>query len=111
VEALLFDPNQEIICITLMKFNAKTNSFHVTVWGNFPAAHDFAKPDTYTMTRRQVVGNQSSSEESWESSAESLPQSSNHQWSIYWSPRHQVNDHPPERSIERVVTTEPRAIR
>jgi len=111
VEALFFDPNREIICVTLMKFNAKTKSFHVTVQGNFPTAHDFAEPNTYTTTRQQVVGNQSSSEESWESSAESSPQSSNDQRSIYRSPRHQVNDHPPERSIERVVTTEPRAIR
>jgi len=51
VEALLSDPNQEIICVTLMKFNAKVKSFHVTVQGNFPAARDSAEPDTYMTTR------------------------------------------------------------
>jgi len=45
------------------------------------------------------------------SSAESLPQSSNNQRTIYWSPRQRVNDHPHERSVERVVAMEPRAIR
>ena len=51
MEALLSDPNQEIICDTLMKSSAKAKSFHVAVRGNFPAARDFAEPDTYTMTR------------------------------------------------------------
>jgi len=41
----------------LMKFNAKVKSFHVMVRGNFPAARDFAEPDTYTMTSRGSVGN------------------------------------------------------
>jgi len=50
VEALLSDPNREIICDTLMKSNAKVKSFHVVVWGKFPTARDFDKPDTYTMT-------------------------------------------------------------
>jgi len=45
------------------------------------------------------------------SSAESLPQSSNNQRTIYWSPRQRVNDHPHERSVERVVATEPQTIR
>jgi len=54
----------------LMKFNIKTKSFHVAVRGNFPAARDFAVPDTYTTTRGQAVGKGSSSEESSESSAE-----------------------------------------
>jgi len=54
----------------LMKFNVKAKSFHVAVRGNFPAARDFAEPDTYTTTRRQAVGKGSSSEESSESSAE-----------------------------------------
>jgi len=53
-----------------MKFNLKAKSFHVAVRGNFPAAHVFAERDTYTTTRRQVVGKGSSSEESSESSAE-----------------------------------------
>ena len=35
----------------LMKFNAKAKSFHVVVRGNFPAACDFAEPDTYATTR------------------------------------------------------------
>jgi len=61
VEALLSDPNREIICVTLLKFNAKAKSFHVAVRGNFPAARGFAKPDTYTTTRRRAVGNESSS--------------------------------------------------
>jgi len=52
VEALLCDPNREIIGVLLMKFNAKAKSFHVTVRGNFPAAHDFAEPDPYATTRR-----------------------------------------------------------
>jgi len=39
------------------EFNAKAKSFHVAVWGNFPAACDFAEPDTYTTTRRRAVGN------------------------------------------------------
>jgi len=41
----------------LMKSSAKAMSFHVAVWGNFPAACDFAEPDTYTTTRRRAVGN------------------------------------------------------
>jgi len=57
VEALLSDPNREIICVTLMKFNAKAKSFHVAVWGNFPTAHDFAEPDTNTTSCRRAVGN------------------------------------------------------
>ena len=61
MEALLSDPNREIICVTLLKFNAKAKSFHVAVRGNFPAARGFAKPDTYTTTRRRAVGNESSS--------------------------------------------------
>jgi len=40
-----------------MKSSAKAKSFHVAVRGNFPAARDFAEPDTYTTTRRRVVGN------------------------------------------------------
>ena len=75
MEALLSDPNREIICDTLLKSNAKAN---VAVRGNFPAARDFAEPDTYTTTCRRAVGNRSSSEVSSES-----------------SPRHRVNDHPP----------------
>ena len=59
MEALLSDPNSEIICDMLMKSRAKGKSFHVAVWGNFPAARDFAELDTYTMTRRQTVENQS----------------------------------------------------
>ena len=67
MEALLSNPIPEIICVTLMKFNTKAKSFHVMVQGNFPAAGDFAKPDTYTTTHRQAVGDWSSSEESLES--------------------------------------------
>jgi len=78
MEALLSNPNREIICDTLMKSNAKAKSFHVAVRGNFPVAHDFTEPDTYTTTHQQAVGNRSSSEESSES-----------------SPRHRVNNHPP----------------
>jgi len=59
MEALLSDPNREIICVTLMKFNTKAKSFHVTVRGNFLAARDFAEPDTYTTTHRRALGNQS----------------------------------------------------
>jgi len=70
VEALLSDPNREIICVVLMKFNVKAKSFQVAVRGNFPAAGDFAEPDTYTTTCRRAVGKGSSSEESSESSAE-----------------------------------------
>ena len=93
-----------------MKSSAKAKSFHAAVRGNFPV------PSRILMRRpgdeRWPRGEKTEpSEESWESSAESSPQSSNDQRSIYRSPRHQVNDHPPERSIERVVTTEPRAIR
>jgi len=66
-----------------MKFNAKVKSFHVTVWGNFPAAHDSGELDTYTMTQQRAVGNRSLLEESSESSAESSPQSSNDQQTIY----------------------------
>jgi len=51
VEALLFDPNREIICDKQIKSNTKVKSFHVVVWGNFPAVRDFDEPDTYTMTR------------------------------------------------------------
>ena len=40
-----------------MKFNAKAKSFHIAVWGNFPAARDFAEPDTNTTSCRQAVGN------------------------------------------------------
>jgi len=57
VEALLSDPNREIICVTLMKFNAKAKSFHVAVRVTFPAARDFAEPDTYMTTCRGAVGN------------------------------------------------------
>jgi len=74
VEALLSDPNREIICHMLMKSDAKVKSFHVAVRGNFLAACDFAQPDTYTTTHRRVIGNGSSSEsseESWEESSES----------------------------------------
>jgi len=70
VEALLSDPNREIICIMLMTFTTKAKSIHVAVRGNFPAAHDFTEPDTYTTTRRRAVGNRSSLEESSESGAE-----------------------------------------
>jgi len=42
----------------LMMFNAKAKSFHIALRGNFPAAHDFAESDTYTMTRRRAVGHQ-----------------------------------------------------
>jgi len=101
VEALLSDPNREIICVTLMTFNAKAKSFHVAVLGNFPAARDFAEPDTYMTTRRRAVGNRFSSEELSESSAESSPQSSNDQRTIYRSPRHRVNDLPKPRVIRR----------
>jgi len=50
VEALLSDPNREIICVTLMKFNTKVKSFYVTLRGNFPTARDFAEQHTYTTT-------------------------------------------------------------
>jgi len=66
VKALLSDPNQEFICVTLMKFNAKVKSFHVAVWGNFPTARDFAEPDTYMTTRRRAVGKNHQSESSSE---------------------------------------------
>jgi len=134
VEALLSDPNREIICVTLMKFNAKAKSFHVAVRGNFPAARDSAKPDTYTTTRRRAVGNRSSSEDSSTSSAESSPESAKHhrnhqsESSIINGP---PTGHPDiesttipasdpssealpwnrERSVERVVATEPQTIR
>jgi len=42
----------------LMMFNVKAKSFHIAVRGNFPAAPDFAEPDTYTMTLRRALGNQ-----------------------------------------------------
>jgi len=80
------------MCVTLMKFNAKTKSFHVAVRGNFPTARDSAEPDTYTTTRRRAVGNRSSSESS---SKQSSLQSSNDQRTIHRSPRHRVDDHPP----------------
>jgi len=83
VEALLSDPNREIICDTLMKSNAKVKSFHVVVRGNFPEARDFDEPDNYTTIHRQAVGNRSSLEKSSVSSAESSPQSSNDQQTIY----------------------------
>ena len=76
MEALLSDPNREIICVTLLKFNAKAKSFHVAVRGNFPAARGFAKPDTYTTTRRRAVGNESSSKRSSESSSKRSSESS-----------------------------------
>jgi len=75
VEALLSDPNREIICVTLMKFNAKAKSFHIAVRGNFPTARDSAEPDTYTTNRQRAVGNWSSSEDSSILSAESSPES------------------------------------
>ena len=56
-EALLSGPHREIIRDTLMKSNAKAKSFHVAGRGNFPAARDFAEPDTYTTTRRRAGGN------------------------------------------------------
>ena len=69
VEALLSDPIERLsTCDTLMKSSAKAKSFHVAVRGNFHAARDFAKPDTYTTSRRRAVGNRSSSESSAESS-------------------------------------------
>jgi len=55
-EALLSDPNREIIRDTLMKSNAKAKSFHLVGQGNFPAARDFAEPDTYTMTCQRAGG-------------------------------------------------------
>jgi len=55
-----------------MKSSAKVKSFHVAVRGNFPAACDFAEPDTCTTTRRRAVGNESTS------SAESSPESAQH---------------------------------
>jgi hypothetical protein len=54
VEALLSDPNREIIRDTLTKSkNAKAKSFHITVRGNFPAARDLAEPNTYMTPRRE----------------------------------------------------------
>jgi len=103
-EALLSDPNREIIRDTLMKSNAKAKSFHFAVRGNFPAARDFAELDTYTTSRRRAGGNGHDHR--------------NHQH----DQERAINDRlvtktssqrpsPYERSVERVVATEPQTIR
>ena len=111
MEALLSDPNREIICVTLMKFNNKAKSFHVAVRGNFPAARDFAEPDTYTTTRRRAVGNESSSKSSSEISSRII--TSIVKRSTHYLPVTQTSSQRPspiERSGERAVATEPRTI-
>ena len=122
MEALLFDPNREIICDKQIKSNAKVKRFHVVVWGNFPAARDFAESDTYTTTRQRAVGNGSSSEIIGIISGTRNHRTVNHQRATYRSPRHRVNDHPPtsessprnhERSAAAIlaILRQPRGLR
>jgi len=65
VEALLSDPNREIICDTLMKFSAKAKSFHIAVRVISPL-HETLPSRIHTTTCQRAVGNRSSSEESAE---------------------------------------------
>jgi len=105
VEALLSDPNREIICDTLMKFSAKAKSFHIAVRGNFPAARDFAEPDTYddlpTSGGQPVfIGR--------------ISRTINHKRSIitHLPVTKTSSQRPsPRAAVERVLATEPRAIR
>jgi len=73
-----------------MKSSAKAKSFHVAAQGNFPAARDFAEPDTYTsgwqpdteiistiITSIIKRSSESSSKRSSESSSEESTESSN----------------------------------
>ena len=85
---------ERLSCDTLMQFNAKAKTFHIAVRGNFPAARDFAEPE-YLYERLPT------------SPQQGRKNHRNHQRTTYWSPRHRVNDHPPERSVGRVVATEP----
>jgi len=144
-----------------MKSSAKAKSFHVAAQGNFPAARDLAKPNTYTTPRQgqrrkkrssesssklsslssskpssessSKPSSESSSKRSSTSSAESSPESAKHhrndqsESSIINRP---PTGHPDiesttipasdpsskaspwnrERSVKRVVATEPQTI-